>query len=244
MDAQLIIDEPASGAWNMAVDEALLRWADESGGVALRFYQWAKPTLSLGYFQKYSDRQTHVASDALPVVRRATGGGAILHDQELTYSFVAPIRDRFGGSGRQFVSLFHKSLIAVLADRQVKARLCGATALEDPAPFLCFRRRDALDVVIAEHKVAGSAQRRHKRALLQHGSVLLAKSRQVPQLPGILDLSSAPIAAATLTDAWTLRLADGLAANFSPSSLTERQQAWAVDFHDQRFGDRVWTERR
>jgi lipoate-protein ligase A len=89
--ARLIIDPPASGAWNMAVDEALLRSAAQRGTATLRFYQWSEPTLSLGYFQAADDRQQHFASLACPLVRRASGGGAIVHDRELTYSLAMPL---------------------------------------------------------------------------------------------------------------------------------------------------------
>jgi len=83
---RLIVDRPAPGAWNMAVDEALLDAAVEQGVAALRFYQWSEPTLSLGYFQRHADRDSHAASHDCTLVRRQSGGGAILHDRELTYS--------------------------------------------------------------------------------------------------------------------------------------------------------------
>ncbi len=90
IEFRLLIDPPAPGAWNMAVDEVLLDWSAQSGGYAWRFYRWDEPTLSLGYFQPYEDRQRHPPSRACPAVRRATGGGAILHDAELTYSLAVP----------------------------------------------------------------------------------------------------------------------------------------------------------
>ena len=92
MDARLITTEPASGAWNMGFDEAMLAWAGETGGTWLRFYQWTPATLSLGYFQSVRSREQHLESRELPVVRRASGGGAIVHHHELTYSFVTALR--------------------------------------------------------------------------------------------------------------------------------------------------------
>ena len=89
--ARLIIDPPAAGSWNMAVDEALLRSAGESRQLTLRVYQWEQPTLSLGYFQAHERPAEHAASQPCPVVRRATGGGAIVHDREITYSLTAPV---------------------------------------------------------------------------------------------------------------------------------------------------------
>ena len=81
---RLIIDSAGDGIWNMSVDEALLQSAaHESFVPTLRFYQWDKPTLSLGYFQQYEERSQHTSSNQCPVVRRSTGGGAILHHHEL-----------------------------------------------------------------------------------------------------------------------------------------------------------------
>jgi len=91
----LLIDPPASGSWNMAVDEVLLGAVAKSGTSALRFYQWKSPTLSLGYFQSYSERSKHPTSLAADALRRLSGGGAILHDRELTYSLILPASPRF-----------------------------------------------------------------------------------------------------------------------------------------------------
>ncbi|HEY1784986.1 MAG TPA: lipoate--protein ligase family protein, partial [Pirellulales bacterium] len=85
LDCRLLVDAPASGAWNMAVDEALVDDAAERGTCWLRFYGWSEPTLSLGYFQGHAERLVHRPSRHCPLVRRASGGGAILHDAEITY---------------------------------------------------------------------------------------------------------------------------------------------------------------
>ena len=91
---RLLFDTPAEGAWNMAVDETLGEIAAESGIATLRFYGWSRPTLSLGYFQNYDERLSHSASMNCAIVRRASGGGAILHDRELTYSLALPCAER------------------------------------------------------------------------------------------------------------------------------------------------------
>ena len=91
-------DEPASGAWNMALDEALLESAGDDPMATLRFYRWSEPTLSLGYFQRSAERAAHIASRDCPLVRRASGGGAILHDAELTYSLTIPTTDRWSAA--------------------------------------------------------------------------------------------------------------------------------------------------
>ena len=144
-ECRLIIDEPRNGPMNMAVDEWLLRCASETGGRAIRFYSWERPTLSLGYFQKAADRSLHAPSSDCDIVRRASGGGAIVHHRELTYSCVAPIVDRAHSSATHLYDLFHQTLIETLADFGIRARLADAedVAAADPRSFLCFQRRSS-----------------------------------------------------------------------------------------------------
>src|SRR5688500_12298617 len=111
MDARLIVDSPANGSWNMALDEALFQTTQSSRQVTLRFYQWSAPTLSLGYFQAAADRQKHDASRDCPLVRRSTGGGAIVHDVELTYSLVCPIDHDRSAVAQGMVRQVHSALI-------------------------------------------------------------------------------------------------------------------------------------
>lgn len=245
MDVRLIIDEPAGGSWNMAVDEALLESAGRESGAALRFYQWSQPTLSLGYFQRIDSRHEHPSSSSLPVVRRATGGGGIIHDHELTYSFVTPIRNRFSSEVQDFVRQFHESLIATLVARGINASLCGVTATETKSePFLCFQRRTSLDILIENEKVVGSAQRRHQGALLQHGSILLARSSHAVELPGLSDLAGEPVCHQELWQDWSQRLARLFSFQFRPSALTESESAAASAIEKRRFSHETWTQKR
>lgn len=243
MDARLICDAPASGAWNMALDEALLRSACARREVTVRFYQWREPTLSLGYFQSHRDRERDPRLAALPFVRRSTGGGAILHDRELTYSLVAPIRDRLGDNARQFVVGFHEELVATLNDLEVPATLCtAADTTRIPKPFLCFERHEPLDILLGRHKVVGSAQRRHHGALLQHGSILLHNSPLVPELLGLDDL--APTIANDLSTAWLVRLARRFGWRFQETSPAAEEVDWAREFETGQYAAASWNRRR
>ncbi|PQO25842.1 lipoate--protein ligase family protein, partial [Blastopirellula marina] len=140
----------------MAVDESLLESTADSQRATLRFYQWSEPTLSLGYFQKYADRWSHHESRDAACVRRASGGGAILHDAELTYSYCVPTADPRSTSVTGLFDLFHQSLIVTLAELGVTASICGKPQ-KDPHgdPFLCFERRSSVDVIIDGYKVCG-----------------------------------------------------------------------------------------
>jgi lipoate-protein ligase A len=267
---RLIIDPSGEGAWNMALDEALLESAQNEGVATLRFYMWREPTLSLGYFQPHAQRQQHAASAGCALVRRASGGGAILHDQELTYSIALPGTHRLAARAEKLYQAVHESLIETLAELGVKATLCEA-ASPSPCPlpkgegsasisthphldkpFLCFQRHEPGDVLLAGHKVAGSAQRRQRGAVLQHGSVLWARSKFAPELPGIADLcstvdkiaESGPGEVDRLRQRWLPHLAAWLEMNLQPEALSEATRTAAAEIQRRKFGDASWTYRR
>jgi lipoate-protein ligase A len=243
---RVIVDSPASGAWNMAVDEALLTSPDFAG-LTLRFYSWQEPTLSLGYFQSLADREQHAASAACPIVRRASGGGAILHDVELTYSIVAPVAQRWGAAAHDLYLVAHRSLCAVLDNWGIHASLYqppeNAPAKAEE-PFLCFERRSSGDVVLQGAKICGSAQRRHLSRVLQHGSVLLGRSAAAPELPGIAELAGRPLAMTDFRGAWIAQLAQALQCQAVASELQSVEVARAQEILQGKFGHPKWTAKR
>ncbi len=244
--ARLIIDKQR-GPMNMAVDEALLLSAPHSGPT-LRFYQWEEPTLSLGYFQSAAERSQHEASAACPIVRRSTGGGAILHHHDLTYSFVTPANQRQDKSASQpLYYAFHETLIEALAELSVRATLFPDEPLQQighAEPFLCFQRRATGDVLQSNTKVCGSAQRRQKEAMLQHGSVLLRRSDFAPELPGIEDLTKVPLTAEKLAEIWLPRLEKRLELSFQTGGLQPLERSTAERLAEDRFGTDSWSFRR
>ena len=238
---RVLFDPPASGAWNMAVDEALLEATAATKQATLRFYQWQEPTLSLGYFQSLEDRKKHPASSNCPAVRRSSGGGAILHDRELTYSIA--IHESPGIlKATQLVDMAHETLIATLAEFGVEAALyrdqrsCTGDAANHAAePFLCFLRRTCTDIVCGHHKIAGSAQRRRRKAILQHGSILLAQSAAAPELPGIAELADCALQPIELTKRWTPRLAAALRMQPTAGSLFMEESRRAQELAKTQF---------
>jgi lipoate-protein ligase A len=231
---------------NMAVDEALLLSAPRSGPT-LRFYQWQEPTLSLGYFQGASERSSHEASADCPIVRRSTGGGAIVHDQELTYSFVVPVSSQDKAVAQPLYYAFHETLVLALELWDVKATLFPAEPLVQTGqaePFLCFQRRAPGDVILGKEKICGSAQRRQKDALLQHGSVLLGRSSFAPELGGIKDLAASDITCDRLTELWIPLLEKRLELRFCSADLNPPECAAAERLAEDRFGADSWSLRR
>ncbi len=183
--ARLIIDEPLPGPVNMARDEAILETCTERDATPVfRLYTWSPPTISLGYFQDYAEYE-NLAPPAgkLAVVRRTTGGGAILHDLEVTYSLIMPVTHPLvAGRPNHLYTLAHEAVIVAIGHgvqmRGSDSSACDASAQR--GPFFCFARRHGLDVVVDDPncpcgiaKIAGSAQRRTKTAILQHGSIML-----------------------------------------------------------------------
>lgn len=250
---RLIFDPPAAGAWNMAVDEALLESAAERGAATLRFYQWNEPTLSLGYFQAAADRELHTASRACPLVRRASGGGAIIHDRELTYSIALPLRDVRTKAATELYDACHETLVAALAEFGVAAALhqpsstaCTADGKGRGAdqPFLCFLRRSCGDIVCGAVKIVGSAQRRRRGAVLQHGSILLDQSRCAPELPGIAQLSGSAVEPNELAGGWAKRLEKRLGVRLDPGTRSAEEETAAANLAEARFAAAEYTTRR
>jgi lipoate-protein ligase A len=202
------------GGQDHAQCDRLRSWLSVSDSplIAVRFYSWSEPTFSLGHFQRIEqlgqadDTREHPSLGALPWVHRKTGGGAILHDRELTYSMVVPIGieslSLSKGHNELLYRAVHHGVVEGLRALGFDAKLsesctCLSNASKASDPFLCFHRRTPVDVIAwdehgADHKVLGSAQRRVKTGLLQHGSFLIGKSRAYSGLLGLEDLWGLP----------------------------------------------------
>jgi lipoate-protein ligase A len=243
---RLIIDAAADGAWQMAVDEVLLQSAAGSQSASLRFYQWSEPTLSLGYFQGYAERELHAASRNCPLVRRQTGGGAIVHDRELTYSLALPGEVARRRRGEDWYDLVHAALIRAMARLNITAGIRGdqaSPAAEDRA-FLCFQRQARCDVLCGSAKVCGSAQRRRAKAVLQHGSLLLARSTWAPELPGLLELSGFQPPVEQLIALWGEELELAMGLDLRPDRLSTGELRSAETLVSEKYRHDSWNRRR
>jgi lipoate-protein ligase A len=242
---RLLQDPALDGPANMARDEALLHSVGASESLpTLRLYEWKPPTISLGYFQPVADYEKLDAPlRELPVVRRPTGGGAILHDLELTYSLTVPAGHPWvTGNPRRLYELAHAAVIETLAELNVTAAGSGVTDDSGAArgPFFCFARRHALDVVVGADKIAGSAQRRTKDAILQHGSIVLA-SRFAQHPTAILD-QPFESSLRLVRSRFPARLAERAGAICQPADWTKDELAAAARLAEKYSGD-AWTRR-
>jgi len=243
---RVIVDPvPLSGAVNMALDAALLRAADEQPAApVLRVYRWSEPTISLGYFQKSDDLMAHETLTGCPRVRRLTGGGAILHHHELTYSCVIPRTHPIRYDPIRLYRLMHRTISQVLAvcgantdfrsDIPMQAAEPDAPAGNEEEPFLCFLRTDPRDLaasgngITGRPKITGSAQRRRRGTILQHGSVLLKASSLLPDLSGICNLFPA-FELSAFVDMLPGRLATLIGSGQIASDYTDRERHFAFD---------------
>ena len=179
---RLIEEGPCDGAYNMAADRALLRVCGEGPATpTLRLYGWERPTLTTGYAQNPAqevDLET-CRVHGIERVSRPTGGRALLHWQELTYSLSAPIpHPRFPSTLMGSFAAISRALLVSLARLGIDH---AAVAVPEKASHAeagsCFASLNHYEIAVAGKKLVGSAQRRTRRAFLQHGSVWIGCDR-------------------------------------------------------------------
>lgn len=174
---RLLITDPAPGPWNMAVDEAVARGAaDGLSPTTLRFYQWQPGAVSLGRHQPLADiDRGQVERLGYGLVRRPTGGRAILHIDELTYSIAGRAEDEaLQGAVLDSYNRLSEGLVLGLRRLGLEAAKAPATnrAGPDVSP-VCFEVPSAYEIIVGPHKIMGSAQSRRGGYVLQHGSLPL-----------------------------------------------------------------------
>ena len=172
---RLLLDGPGAGPWNMAVDEALLRSAQRGAPPTLRFYSWDGAWLSLGFAQPLDAARRAACREAgVGIVRRATGGRAVLHGADLTYAVAAPAAALPAGLHATY-ALIGEALRQGLAALGIAAERSAARARRrrGPGGFDCFQSPAADELCAGGRKLAGSAQRRAGGGVLQHGSLRL-----------------------------------------------------------------------
>jgi lipoate-protein ligase A len=259
---RLLLSAPADGATNMAIDEATLHAvAAGKAPPTLRLYAWEPPCLSLGRAQKASDVDlSALQTTGFDLVRRPTGGKAILHIDELTYSVVAPETEpRVAGgvveSYRRLSTGLVRGLeklggIEIVADQRAENR-----RLEGP---VCFEVPSDYEITAERKKLVGSAQMRAQGAVLQHGALPLHGdiARICPLLAAHPDPTRVRARATTVEAAFGKHIAwdeaaSALAEGFAEAlnlrleldELTEKERIQAKRLRDEKYGAQAWTRR-
>jgi lipoyl(octanoyl) transferase len=203
----VLLDGYQSGPFNMALDETLLDEVSKPQAhpqTYLRLYQWMRPTVSLGFSQK-AERVVdldYCSAHGIDVVRRPTGGKAVLHHRELTYSVISndaavfPIGD-ISKTYRRIAYALQKGL-GILGVETTLAQGCGRSTAMGPLPAACFAVSNHFEVLWQNRKLVGSAQRRTKTAFLQHGSILIEFDAEM--LSGTLRSCDVASVSAVVTD--------------------------------------------
>lgn len=264
-----------SPAYNMALDEALLKWHSE--GVippVIRFYGWNPATLSIGYFQQV-ERDIDldaVKKHELGFVRRPTGGRAVLHDKEVTYSVIVnedypdmpktvteAYRVISEGLRIGFVELGLDAYFAIPETEAEKAELRA------PRSGVCFDSPSYYELVVEGRKVAGSAQTRQKGVILQHGSILLDidedklfdcfkfKNDRIRErmqrgfrkkAVAINALRNKPVSSGEAIEAFYKGFEEGLGIELVPYTLSEEQEAYVNEIAEQRYANDEWNYKK
>lgn len=272
---RFIVTEAMPPAMNMAVDEAILQLHSE-GKVppTVRFYTWNPATLSIGYFQKAAKEINLEAlrERGLGFVRRPTGGRAVLHDQELTYSVVVSESHPKMPSGvTEAYKVISMGLLHGFQRLGLHAEMVSLATEEEkekyssPGSSACFDSPSWYELVVEGKKVAGSAQTRQKGVILQHGSILLemdvellfsllnfpserVKQRMMESFRQkavtINEVSPRPIGLQEAVEAFRDGFASGLEVELVPGELTAEELALADELVRTRYASDEWNFRR
>ena len=258
---RLLLDGAAPGAWNMAVDEALAESvAAGASPPVLRLYRWSPPCLSLGFAQPHGAADApFCAAHGVAVVRRPTGGRAVLHHLELTYGFMAMLgRPPFSFDLQVAYRAICTALIEGLGRLDVEAQLSGAPEegmIRPTETIPCFVGPASGEVVVGGRKLVGSAMRRIGDAILQHGAILegwdgalqagcLGLADDASLRPVVVTLADL-LGATPAPDVHAAAIVEGFRAAFSiefdDSALSESEQVRAELLARERYGHRRWT---
>lgn len=265
---RLLQSGAGDGAWNMAVDEALLEALVAGvGQPTLRFYAWQPPTVSLGFFQPLDEgiSLSEIAARGFGLVRRPSGGRAILHKDEVTYSVTVPedlIPDGQSvmGSYRSISRGIETGLAllgvgATLADRREMPRMKAAGL-----PTVCFAKAARCDMTVAGRKIVGSAQTRRRGVIMQHGSVplMIDPAEHLAVMPGggtdeasqhqlreaacgVADVIGRPVSYDELCAALAEGFAQRLGIELHPGTLTDWELARARELRDTKYATDEWN---
>lgn len=247
------VDQPQAGAYNMALDQALAECLDGDQAV-LRFYGWVRPTISFGRNERAQGLYSLTRARELGVdfVRRPTGGRAVLHEREVTYSVVAPLR-ALGGPRDAYARINHAIAVGLEGlGASVELSRGGAVLPLDAGP--CFQSPADGEVTVGGRKLVGSAQARVDGAMLQHGSIILSGDQAlleelttrkvVSPRPATLRELVAGVGAEEVSFAVASAMRDALGGEWIDAGYRSLEMERARELQSARYAQQSWTWRR
>ena len=266
---RLLITPPARGVWNMALDESILEHIGRGESIpTLRLYAWDPPCLSLGHAQPFADvDMTRLKERGWEVVRRATGGRAILHTDELTYSVIAPLNDpRVEGSVLESYNRLAQALLLAVKQLEVPVEMKNEITQDDILRNnpVCFEVPSTYEITVDGKKLVGSAQARKKEGVLQHGSLPLtgdltricqalmfenesarenASKRLLQRATTVESALGRGISWETAAQAFIHAFEAQLGLSFEKGELSESESKRTDELVSEKYGHASWTER-
>ncbi len=265
---RLLITQPSRGAWNMAVDESILHHIGRGDSLpTLRLYAWTPACLSLGYAQPFADvDMQRLTVRGWEVVRRATGGRAILHTDELTYSVIAPNDEpRVAGTVLESYNRLAQALLLAVKSLNVPVEMKqveqNAMLLHNP---ICFEVPSTYEITVNGKKLIGSAQARKKEGVLQHGSLPLtgdltricqalvfeseaareeASERLLARATTVESALGREVGWEEASQAYVGAFEAQLGIRFEEGELSESESKMAVELVMEKYDHPSWTER-
>jgi lipoate-protein ligase A len=252
---RLIIQEGGSAPFNMALDEAISEAVRKGlSPPTLRLYQWESPSITIGYFQRASDIDMHYCSErGYAIVRRLTGGRAILHDDEITYS----ISSRFDGN--IFTGRLHSDYSVIGNAILCALSLCGIDAILNHSKrqrgqrsTACFKSVSYGEITVDGRKITGNAQKRFTDGLLQQGSIPLSIDRLelkrifnegFDDVAGLRDIKPG-ITVREIRDALRRGFEEVLGVRMISDRPTDLEMRRARELESERYSTRGWNMRR
>ncbi|MBM7854328.1 lipoate-protein ligase A [Desulfohalotomaculum tongense] len=266
---RFIETDPLDAYTNMAVDHAILESvAAGKSPPTIRFYRWHPPGITIGYFQKINKEIDLEACrrKGIDVVRRLTGGRAVLHRHELTYSVIAPENHpQVAGTILQSYLAISRGLLAGLKNLGVEGRMVEGAETHRQSTAACFDAPSWYELVVNGKKLVGSAQTRKRGVLLQHGSVLIKADDDL--LFSLLNFSSEQVRRAArkrfagkatclaaemnyqppfhrVAEAFKAGFMEGLEIQLFDGELTGLEKKRAGELVDSQYRTRQWNYKR
>lgn len=266
---RLLITPPARGAWNMALDESILEHIGRGESTpTLRLYAWEPACLSLGHAQPYSDvDMNRLQARGWEVVRRITGGRAILHTDELTYSVIAPNDvPIIAGTVLESYNRLAQALLLAVKKLELPVEINNAVAQNDILHNnpVCFEVPSTYEITVDGKKLIGSAQARKKEGVLQHGSLPLtgdlaricealvfenetaraeASKRLLARAATVESALGRVISWETAAQAFIHAFEAQLGLNVKGGELSESESKRTDELVKEKYAHAVWTER-